>query len=308
MQITPNFISSISAIKPMQSKSFKGTEAVKADEFTLNSPNNIKEADLFADRVLFIAQQGNAGLSKIEKLARKSIPIVKAQEISDLDKLMGKGASQRYHAYSLPEYGEGCNLKKLTIYVPEIKQTDSQEKQVRSISSVAHEFTHCLQRSKDTSYLGLKDVANGNLLSARCLNNVSSMVFGDIEQLRVSINLLDSDGTETEESLQQNLYKAFDCKSQEDFKKLVKRTFLNSFNNTYDTARLDPDVKKYLPFYNSPRDLRNAVKNQCKIRADMEQEAYTVQKNVIEKHDAKQLTAIDKYSPIFYEEVAKALA
>ena len=307
MNITSNFFVKSPLVKNslIASTSFKGTNSIQNDSFTVlrNQNDNTLEAELFADRMYSLIEKGKGNISQIEKMAKKSIPFIQVRNIADIDNILGEGSSKRYNAYTLPEYKQDCTLNKISMYVPGLDPTESHSRKISVLASSAHEFTHCLQRTRDNSYMGLKEVTNGNLYGARCLNSFSAMVFGSLEQLKAELALMPEKAAHCT-TQEEALYSAFDCQSQEEFKKLVKRTFLNTYNEAHEVFTKNPGVRKYMP---SPRDLRKIIKNQCRTRSEMEQEAYTVQKHVIEKYDRDNLTTINEYAPVFYKEIAKAL-
>ena len=94
----------------------------------------------------------------------------------------------------------------------------------RTISSLAHEYTHCIQRYKDDSYMGLAPATNNNLMQARLLNNVSSIVFGALEQQKF-MEMADKFATYTELGMdeEQALVKAYNCNDAKEFKQQMKK-------------------------------------------------------------------------------------
>ncbi len=114
------------------------------------------------------------------------------------------------------------NIRKDAHYIPKINQQDSLSRKARVLSSVVHEYTHCLQRAKDNSYPELKYITDGNLLSAGCLNNFAGITFSRIEQLKANLYNIQA-FKENSSSGEEALYKTFGCNNQVEFKRFIKK-------------------------------------------------------------------------------------
>ena len=315
MNISLNLFNNLSSVKnTSQSKpSFKSLNNIHQDSFSFQhcDPSIHSNVLLFSEQLLNLIDTDNSSFNKIQRLARRYVPNISVMNIEHMDKKLKSAISNNVEilAYCLPEYKEGCKLNKITIYIPEINSSDSYSDKIIKLSKAAHEFSHCIQRSQDDSYMGLKYITGGDLLKTRCLNSFSSSVFSNIEQQKFEYLFDKAAKLASQQGIspQMALYQAYDCKDQDEFKKLLKHYFLEGFNNTFSNFEQNHNVFKFLPFSNSRPDLKKIVRNQCYIRALHEQEAYSIQKHIIQKYDPDNLSPTYDFSPIFYQEIANAL-
>lgn len=275
--------------------SFSGNTAPKSENET--------EAEEFGLNLYALMQNGNLTLRTIEEQGRRNIPILKVDKISNLKKLIGSFAGI-YTAYTLPEYNSNCRLKKLTLFAPD------EIKEPKNIGSVAHEYTHCLQRYKSGSYLGLEKYTNGDLLQTRALNSISAAVFSNLEtalrnsEIIARADISDTDNAKNKEAV----YRAYGCKNGDEYRRLNKRAFNEFYDFELAKVMHSREIRAHLPLINSPLQLKRIIREQCRLRADLEKEAYQVQKNVIRKIDPSLVTNENKFNPIFYGLLSDSLS
>ncbi len=260
-----------------------------------------KQAEEFGLKLFDMFQKGGLTSKKIKEVGQKSVPVLEVDNMKNLSKVFGIDASV-YNAYTLPLYGEDCKLKKVTMYTPRSGFSP------KTIGSLAHEFTHCIQRYKDDTYLGLAPVTNNNLLEARLLNNLSAIVFGGLEQQKF-IEMADKFAVYTDLGMDEEeaLCSAYNCQNPKEFKQQMKRIFNAIYDNMYEQSKNHPEVIKYNPLRNNPLMLKRTIRKQCMLRARMEQEAYTVQRNVLNKISPGNVPNEIKMAPAFYKLIADTL-
>lgn len=280
---------------------------LKNDSVSFSSSQTVKsqtaqQAENFGLKLFELYQQGSLTPEKIKEEGRKVVPILEVDNMKNLGKILGIDASA-YHAYTLPSYGEDCKLNKITMFAPRNKMSP------RTIGSLAHEYTHCIQRYNDNTYMGLAPATNNNLLQARLLNNLASMAFGTIEQQKFmemadKFVVYKSMGYDEETAL----CKSYNCENTKEFKQQMKRIFNASADNIIEQSKNHPDVIKYMPLRNNPLMLKRTIRKQCAIRANMEQEAYSVQRSVLDKINPLNKQNEVEMAPAFYKLVSEALS
>lgn len=294
---TPNISSTKSIIQTNLAKDsvhFSGNIPPKSQ--------NEKEAEEFGLNIYALMQNGNLTHKNIQKEGRKNIPFLYVDKLSNLSRILGTDTSH-YNAYTLPEYSENCKLKKLTLFAPDTI------KEAKDIGSVAHEYTHCLQRYKSGSYLGLEKYTGGDLLQTRVLNNLSAIVFSNLEQgFKTSAAIKkESELVESGMNEEDAFFNAYGCKDESEYKRLCKKAFNSTYDSVLDNMANNPDIKKHLPLLNNPLQLKRIVREQCQLRAEMEMEAYTVQKNVVQGIDKNLVTPENEFNPILYKKLSELL-
>jgi len=260
-----------------------------------------KQAEDFGLKLFDLFQNGDLTEEKIREIGQKSVPVLEVDNMRNLSKILGIDASV-YHAYTLPSYGEDCKLTKITMFAPRSGISP------KTIGSLAHEYTHCIQRYQDDTYMGLAPVTNHNLLQARLLNNLSSIVFGGLEQQKF-MEMADRFAVYTDLGMddEEALCYAYNCQNPKEFKQQMKRIFNANYENMYEQSKNHPEVIKYNPLRNNPLMLKRTIRKQCMLRARMEQEAYMVQRNVLNKISPKNVPNEVKMAPAFYKLVADTL-
>lgn len=277
-------------------------DSVSFSSLQKSKSETAKQAEEFGLKLFELYNQNNLTPEAIKQEGKKAVPILEVDNMKNLGKILGIDASG-YHAYTLPSYGEDCKLKKITMFAPRNKISP------RTISSLAHEYTHCIQRYKDDTYMGLAPVTNNNLMHARLLNNVSSIVFGALEQQKF-MEMADKFAIYTDLGMdeEQALVKAYNCNDAKEFKQFMKKIFNENADHIIEQTKTNPDAIKYMPLRNNPLMLKRTIRKQCATRAEMEKEAYTVQRNVLNKISPDNVPNEIKMAPAFYKLVAEALS
>ena len=261
----------------------------------------IQMAEDFGYKLFELYQKEQLSTEKIGEIGCVNVPILLVDNMKNLSKIMGAD-TQNFYAYTLPKYSEACELDTITIYAPD------KEMSPRIIGSLAHEYCHCIQRYKDNSYMGLADVTNKNLTQARMLNNISAIIFGELEKRKFiqcanKFMLYKTMGMDETDAL----CKAYGCENEKEFRQSIKKLF----NETYDVICPQfikhPETSKYIPFKEEPLKLKRIIRKQCSTRADMEAEAYTVQRNVLDKINQTGSPSEISMSPLFYTFISDAL-
>lgn len=290
----PSFVSNISFRGEQDSVSFskkqeeKSEIAKKAQAFGLDLYALLKN-DKLSHRTIFEAAD---------------VPVLKIDTIKNLSKIMPEFDTSLFLAYTLPSYNQDCRLQNITLYTP------SKIDNIKAIGSIAHEYTHCLQRYNDDTYMGLADVTGRDLYKTRALNSLAGMIFNKIEaDLKLKYVMEKAhDAINNGEDEMNALYNAFECKDEKEFRKNVKRYFNAAYDDKLSKFKSDPEVKKYLPFLDDPLKLKKVIRQQCAKRAQMEKEAYIVQRDVIGQIDKNELSTENIVNPIFYEAIEQSLS
>ena len=258
--------------------------------------NSQKAAEEFAMDLYEASKKGKLDKNTITGIARKTIPFIEIGSMRELYAIFGEDAL-KYKAYLLPEYGQDCKIKKLTIF------SNDKASKIQQIGSLSHEYCHGAQRYNDNNYMGLSNYTNGNLYQARALNSIAACVFSSVENLKRTKGVLENTLKNLNDSKteQEALYKAFNLKDEYEFKIFIKRYFNQIYPEILKSFTSRKEIKKNIPFCDNPIKLRKIIKEQCATRARMEYEAYSVQKNVIQKINKEELSMDNIFNPIFYK-------
>lgn len=237
-----------------------------------------------------------------EKFVNKAFPKLKIDTMKNLPEAVKEIQKLELLAYLLPSYGADCNLDEVTIFIP------SEKMNTQAIGSLVHEYTHAIQRMKDDDYMGLALLTDRDLFKTRALNSFSSTVFSAIESIKRDGAFVNSllKGLDVGLSDKDAMCYALGCRNLKEAKRLFRGAFFNDcFQNTKNEFLADPEVLEYIPLINKPDKLKEITRQQCKLRAKMEFEAYTAQKNFLNQTGSCKKENI--FNPVLYKMIYELL-
>lgn len=271
--------------------------------FGMNVYAKLKTKELNLDELTKLARNF---ISEVPELAEKypnmKIPELYIDTMNNLPKEIINSRKLDLLAYLLPSYGENCKLNNVTLFIPNKRMSP------KTIGSLVHEYTHTIQRMKDNSYLGLADITGRDLEKTRALNAFCTDVFARIESLKGDGDFVSSmiqcqkAGLPDENAMSL----ALGYRNVDDAKMFFQNViFNNCFEETRGCFLQDPEIFDYIPLINKPSKIKKIAKQQCKLRANMEFEAYSAQKKFLNRTCG--CKEVDAFNPTFYKMMYKLL-
>lgn len=274
-----------------------------AAEFGMNIYKKAKTEELNLDDLTKLARKFASETPEcMEKFQGKAIPELKIDTMKNLPQEIKNSHRLSLLAYLLPSYGENCKLDKVTLFLPNDKMN------TKIIGSLIHEYTHAIQRIKDDDYLGLADKTGRDLIKTRALNAFCTQVFAGIENLKGNANFVNSiircqDARLSDEDA---ICSVLGCRKIDDAKMLFQNAiFGECFKKTREGFLQDPEILDYIPSINKASKIKKIAKQQCKLRAKMEFEAYSAQKKFLEQTCG--CSKVDAFNPTFYKMIYELL-
>lgn len=240
---------------------------------------NIQEGIKIGKKLSKSIGTGYNQLSNIEQILNASSPVpIEVLPLSELPEQMRNLNSAKILAHMVPMYDYGINLSYAKIHIPISTKNAKERNQL--IATIAHEYTHVLQREQDKNYYGIKNLTNNindTVIIARNAQRIMQEGVGRCYEK------LFSNPKNIQSTLDARLKEKFD--TQKALKDININNEINSCTSALTSGQ--PQVIK--------AKIKRAIISWIKQETANEVEAYTVSENVLRqlgKYDVNYMAKI----------------